>query len=154
MPQRPRIVLADDELNLRKVLGAILQRDGYTVLEATDGEQALSLVDSSVAALITDLKMPRLDGMGVLRRVTVDFPEVPVIMITAHGSVDSAVEAVKLGAFDYIEKPFEQEHIRQVVGKAIRSYELDQRSARRQVFVPEGGPGRFGLIGNSPGLRS
>src|SRR4051812_40025646 len=122
--RRPRIVLADDELNLRKVLGAILSRDGYDVLEATNGEEALGLVGPGVAALITDLRMPKLDGMALLRKVTVEHPEIPVIMITAHGSVDSAVEAVKLGAFDYIEKPFEQAQIRQVVQKAIKQHEL------------------------------
>jgi two-component system response regulator AtoC len=151
MSPKPRIVLADDELNLRKVLGAILQRDGYQVLEAADGEQALSLVDNSVAALITDLKMPRLDGMGLLRKVTVDFPEVPVIMITAHGSVDSAVEAVKLGAFDYIEKPFEQSQIRQVVEKAIKQHEVDRRAPRRDLA--KSGSGRYGLVGRSPLLE-
>jgi DNA-binding NtrC family response regulator len=149
---KPRIVLADDELNLRKVLGAILQRDGYQVVEAVDGEQALSLVDGSVAALITDLRMPKLDGMGLLRRVTVDYPEVPVIMITAHGSVDSAVEAVKLGAFDYIEKPFEQTQIRQVVEKAIKQHEVDRRAPRRDL-AKAAGPGRFGLVGKSPVLE-
>jgi DNA-binding NtrC family response regulator len=152
MAQRPRIVLADDELNLRKVLGAILHRDGYSVVEATDGEQALSLIDSSVAAIITDLRMPKLDGMGLLRRVSVDYPEVPVIMITAHGSVDSAVEAVKLGAFDYIEKPFEQTQIRQVVEKAIKQHESDRRAPRRELAKP-GGPGRYGLVGKSPVLE-
>ena len=112
MAARPRIVLADDELNLRKVLGAILARDGYEVLEARDGEEALALVNQhspGIAALITDLRMPRLDGMGLLRRVVAEHPDIPVVMITAHGSVDSAVEAVKMGAFDYIEKPFEQD---------------------------------------------
>src|SRR5437762_11213042 len=121
MAEPRRILVVDDEANLRKVLAAILARDGYEVVEAADGEQALGLIGHRVAAIITDLKMPRVDGMALLRRVTAEHPDVPVIMITAHGSVDSAVEAVKLGAFDYIEKPFEQEHIRQVVGKAIRS---------------------------------
>ncbi len=151
MPPRPRIVLADDELNLRKVLGAILHRDGYEVLEAADGEQALALVDSGVSVLITDLKMPRLDGMGLLRRVVADYPEVPVIMITAHGSVDSAVEAVKLGAFDYIEKPFEQLQIRQVVAKAIKQHESDRRAPR--ALLSKSGPGRFGLVGQSQTLE-
>jgi two-component system, NtrC family, response regulator AtoC len=150
-PARPRIVLADDELNLRKVLGAILHRDGYEVLEAADGEQALGLIDSSVAALITDLKMPKLDGMGLLRRVVADQPEVPVILITAHGSVDSAVEAVKLGAFDYIEKPFEQTQIRQVVEKAVKQHESDRRAPR--AILARSGPGRFGLVGQSPVLE-
>ncbi|MDB4969743.1 MAG: two component, sigma54 specific, transcriptional regulator, Fis family [Myxococcales bacterium] len=154
---RPRIVLADDELNLRKVLGTILARDGYEVLEARDGEEALRLVDqhaSAVAAVITDLRMPRLDGMGLLRRVVADHPDIPVIMITAHGSVDSAVEAVKLGAFDYIEKPFEQTQIQEVVAKAIKTHELDKRAPRAQLAQPPGAPGgRFGLIGRSPVLE-
>src|SRR4051794_37689862 len=154
---RPRIVLADDELNLRKVLGTILSRDGYEVLEARDGEEALRLVEQhagGIAAVITDLRMPRLDGMGLLRRVVADHPDVPVIMITAHGSVDSAVEAVKLGAFDYLEKPFEQTQIQQVVAKAIKTHELDKRAPRAQLAQPAGAPGgRYGLIGRSPVLE-
>jgi DNA-binding NtrC family response regulator len=155
MAARPRIVLADDELNLRKVLGAILARDGYDVLEARDGEEALALVGQhapTVGALITDLRMPRLDGMGLLRRVVADHPDIPVIMITAHGSVDSAVEAVKLGAFDYIEKPFEQSQIQQVVAKAIKTHELDKR-APRAAQATAAVPGRYGLIGHSPVLE-
>jgi two-component system response regulator AtoC len=150
---RPRIVLADDELNLRKVLGAILLRDGYEVLEARDGEEALRLVDAhpGIAAVITDLRMPRLDGMGLLRRVVADHPDVPVIMITAHGSVDSAVEAVKLGAFDYLEKPFEQTQIQQVVAKALKQHELDKRAPRSAQPTASGG--RYGLIGRSPVLE-
>src|SRR6478672_9482703 len=146
---RPRIVLADDELNLRKVLGAILHRDGYEVFEGRDGEEALELVEqnSGIAALITDLRMPRLDGMGLLRRMVAEHPDVPVIMITAHGSVDSAVEAVKLGAFDYLEKPFEQSQIRQVVQKAVKTRELNARAPRHQLNTE--GPGRFNLVGRS-----
>ncbi|HWE29778.1 MAG TPA: sigma-54 dependent transcriptional regulator [Polyangia bacterium] len=150
---RPRIVLADDELNLRKVLGAILQRDGYEVLEARDGEEALKLVtdNTGITAHITDLRMPRLDGMGLLRRIVAEHPDVPVIMITAHGSVDSAVEAVKLGAFDYIEKPFEQTQIQQVVAKALKQHELDKRAPR--AAQPAASGGRYGLIGRSPVLE-
>jgi DNA-binding NtrC family response regulator len=153
MPQRPRILLADDEINLRKVLGAILQRDGYSVLEAADGEQAVAQMSADPAVVITDLRMPKLDGMGVLRRVVAEHPEVPVIMITAHGSVDSAVEAVKLGAFDYIEKPFEQTQIRQVVQKAVKTRELNARAPRSLLAVSGEGPGRFGLVGRSPVLE-
>jgi DNA-binding NtrC family response regulator len=151
---RPRIVLADDEQNLRKVLGAILLRDGYDVLEARDGEEALALVEQhagGIAALITDLRMPRLDGMGLLRRVVAEQPDIPVIMITAHGSVDSAVEAVKLGAFDYIEKPFEQTQIQQIVAKAIKMHELETRAPRVQQEAAHSG--RFGLIGRSSALE-
>ncbi|HEY1584538.1 MAG TPA: sigma-54 dependent transcriptional regulator [Polyangia bacterium] len=135
------------------MLGAILLRDGYEVLEGRDGEEALALVDGhdNIAALITDLRMPRLDGMGLLRRMVAEHPDVPVIMITAHGSVDSAVEAVKIGAFDYIEKPFEQTQIQQVVAKALKQHELDKRAPR--ATQPAASGGRYGLIGRSPVLE-
>ena len=74
--------------------------------------------------------MPGLDGMALLKKLSAEYPDVPVVMITAHGSVENAVEAVKLGAFDYLEKPFEQEQIRQVVAKAINTYALARRDAR------------------------
>jgi two-component system response regulator AtoC len=147
---RARIVLADDELNLRRVLGAILVRDGYEVLEARDGEEALGLIGPGVVAVITDLKMPRMDGMSLLRRITAEHDDLPVIMLTAHGSVDNAVEAVKLGAFDYIEKPFEQAQIRQIVDKAVRTHTRAQESPR---LTPRAGEGRFGLVGRSATLE-
>ncbi len=148
---KARIVLADDELNLRRVLGAMLAREGYEVLEARDGEEALGLVGAGVAALITDLRMPRMDGMALLRRMAVEHSDVPVIMLTAHGSVDSAVEAVKLGAFDYIEKPFEQSQIAQIVDKAIRTHQRKLQSPR--PFAARAGDGRYGLVGRSSSLE-
>jgi two-component system response regulator AtoC len=159
MVEPRRILVADDEVNLRKVLVAILARDGYEVVEASDGAEALGLIGHGVAAIITDLKMPRVDGMALLRWVMAERPDIPVIMITAHGSVDSAVEAVKLGAFDYLEKPFEQAQIRQVVDKAIRTHDLDQRAPRAQLHAHAGGDkmiaeyARFGLIGKSQQLK-
>ena len=102
-----RVLIADDEINIRRVLEAILRRDGYEVVTAANGDEALAGMSRGINTVITDLKMPGLDGMGLLRKLSVDFPDVPVVMITAHGSVENAVEAVKLGAFDYVEKPFD-----------------------------------------------
>src|SRR6202000_3450368 len=87
---------------------------------------------------------------GCLKRLSSDSPDVPVVMITAHGSVESAVEAVKLGAFDYLEKPFEQEQIRQIVAKALRTHELARRDARPEAPSSRG---RFRLIGSAPTIR-
>jgi DNA-binding NtrC family response regulator len=151
-PERSRVLIADDEVNLRRVLGAILEREGFEVLSAADGEEALALMPRGVHTVITDLKMPRLDGMGLLRRVAADWPDVPVIMITAHGSVDNAVEAVKLGAFDYIEKPFEREQIKQVVHKALATFELARRSAPTPAEVSPGS-GRYHLVGKSAPIQ-
>ncbi len=126
-----RVLVADDELNMRRVLEAMLRREGYDVITAANGVEALAGMErGDVHTVITDLKMPGLDGMGLLKRLSADYPDVPVVMITAHGSVENAVEAVKLGAFDYLEKPFEQEQIRQVVAKALNTYALARRDAR------------------------
>ncbi|MCC6750983.1 MAG: sigma-54-dependent Fis family transcriptional regulator [Deltaproteobacteria bacterium] len=147
------ILVADDELNLRRVLGAMLKREGHQVLTAADGQEALGLLQKNeVHTVVTDLRMPRLDGMELLRRTVNEYPEVPVIILTAHGSVDNAVAAVKLGAFDYIEKPFEQDQIRQVVQKALKTNEL-RRSDVRLGEVSKG-KGRYGLVGNSAAMLS
>jgi nitrogen regulation protein NR(I) len=147
-----RVLVADDEANLRRVLAAILTRDGYEVLQAASGEEALGLLHRGLHTIITDLKMPRIDGMTVLRRATAEVPDVPVIIITAHGSVESAVEAVRAGAFDYIEKPFEQDQIHQVVAKAVKQSELERRAPRLSAAAPAGA-GRFGLVGRAPGMQ-
>jgi two-component system response regulator AtoC len=81
--------------------------------------------------VISDLRMPNLDGIGLLRALTVHEPNLPVILLTAHGSVDSAVEAVKLGAFDYLEKPFDRDQIHQIVQKAIATRDRAGPSAPR-----------------------
>jgi DNA-binding NtrC family response regulator len=149
---RPRVLIADDETNLRRVLSAILEREGYDVLSAADGEEALALMTNGIHTVITDLKMPRLDGMALLRRVAADWPDVPVIMITAHGSVDNAVEAVKLGAFDYIEKPFEREQIKIVVNKALATYDLARKTAPSPAEA-KAGRGRYHLVGQSNAIQ-
>jgi len=145
-----RVLVADDESNMRRVLEAILRREGYDVVTAANGLDAVSEMNRDIRTVITDLKMPGLDGMGLLRRLQQDYPEVPVVMITAHGSVESAVEAVKLGAFDYLEKPFEQEQIRQIVAKAMKTHELARRDARPE---PPTVRGRFHLIGEAAAIR-
>ena len=136
-----RILVVDDEANLRKVLAAILRKDGYEVTVAEDGEQAMAEFEKNGAdVIISDLVMPKLGGMDILHKVRASRSVVPVIIITAHGTVDSAVEAIKLGAFDYITKPFEHAEIRAVVAKAARTQEANQGhvapdgSARKSII--------------------
>jgi DNA-binding NtrC family response regulator len=149
-PETKKVLIADDEINIRRVLEAILRRDGYEVVTAANGDEALAGMSHDISTVITDLKMPGLDGMGLLKRLSVDYPDVPVVMITAHGSVENAVEAVKLGAFDYVEKPFDQEQIRQIVAKALRTHMLARRDARPENTTPRG---RFRLVGESTAIR-
>jgi len=122
---RKQILLAEDEVNLRRVLGAQLARDGYDVKTAADGHEAIELLGGGqVDIVISDLRMPRVDGLTLLKHVVAHRPEIPVILITAHGTVDTAVEALKLGAFDYVTKPFDRDEFRAIVAKAARTSEL------------------------------
>lgn len=148
--ERRQVLIADDEPNLRRVVAAQLDRDGFDVHTAEDGERALEvLANHHVDLVITDLRMPKIDGMGLLKHCTEHYPEVPVIMITAHGTVNTAVEALKNGAFDYVTKPFDRDELKQAVDKAARSREL-----RGDLYLgTEEERGRYRLIGESEAMN-
>ncbi len=150
LPEKKQVLIVDDEPNLRKILSAQLSRDGYDVMTAEDGEQGLALLrENHIDMVITDLKMPKVDGMQLLREALSEMPDLPIVMITAHGTVDTAVEALKLGAFDYLTKPFDKDEVRQIVAKALRTKEL----AGEEATEAKGAVGaRFGIIGSSPGI--
>jgi DNA-binding NtrC family response regulator len=139
-----RVLVVDDEANLRKVLAAMLRKEGHEVAVAADGEQALIEIEKhGVEVVVTDLVMPKLGGLELLKSMIANHPEVPVIIITAHGTVDSAVEAIKLGAFDYITKPFEQAEIQAVVAKASRTATANSKNVRAD------GRARSSIVGMS-----
>jgi two-component system response regulator AtoC len=152
LPERKQILVVDDEPNLRRVLSAQLGRDGYDVHTAEDGAVALALLEEHhIDLVITDLRMPNVDGMELLRRALAIDPELPIVMMTAHGTVDNAVEALKTGAFDYVTKPFDQDEVRTVVKKALRTRDLAAAEATR----PEGSTEvRYGIIGESSAILS
>src|SRR5262245_23123282 len=119
------VLIADDEANMRKVLAAMLRREGYEVITVSDGSEALDIMRRTrVDVLLTDLRMPKVDGMELLKRVLEEFEGVPVVMLTAHGTVDTAVGAMKLGAFDYLSKPFDNDELRLVIKKASATADL------------------------------
>jgi two-component system NtrC family response regulator len=118
---KPIILIIDDDTSLRRVLEYNLQEAGYAVGTAASGEEGLQLFDeASPALVITDMKMPGMDGMQVLKAIKERAPETLVIMITAFGTVDIAVEAMKAGAYDYITKPFNRDELRLTVAKALQ----------------------------------
>ncbi len=145
------VLIVDDELNIRRVLAAMLKRDGYDVTTAADGEQALAVLQRTpIHVVVTDLVMPRLGGMELLARVRAEYPDIPVILITAHGTVDSAVAALKAGAFDYVTKPFEQEELRKVIAKAVRANDLERRNLHEGASEGDRPP----MVGISPAMRA
>ncbi|HSY24465.1 MAG TPA: sigma-54 dependent transcriptional regulator [Polyangiaceae bacterium] len=150
LPERKQVLIVDDELNLRKILSAQLTRDGYDVLTAEDGEQGLALLkEHHIDLVITDLKMPKVDGMTLLKTALEEDPELPIVLVTAHGTIDTAVEALKSGAFDFVTKPFDKDEVRQIVAKALKTRELRGADA---TPTPSSRGARFGIIGSSPGI--
>ncbi|HVJ16774.1 MAG TPA: sigma-54 dependent transcriptional regulator [Polyangiaceae bacterium] len=153
LPERKQILVVDDEPNLRRVLSAQLERDGYDVHTAEDGEQALGMLkEHHIDLVISDLRMPKIDGMELLRRVVGSEEAMPVVIITAHGTVDNAVEALKTGAFDYITKPFDQAEVRTVVRKALRTRDLSERDASRPIASAAPAGVRYDIIGQSSSI--
>ncbi len=130
--ERASILVLDDEKNIVTVLKAILEKRGFLVEGFTDPRDALSALRTrSFDAAITDLYMPDIDGMAFLEEVKRLYPSLPVVIITAFGTVDSAVDAIKRGAFDYVTKPFEQSEIVSVLQKAVNTGRLRQFSLDR-----------------------
>jgi len=130
------ILVVDDEKNYLLVLSAVLEDEGYEVLAANGGHEALEIQKSSDLDLIlTDMKMPSMDGIELLENVKALDPDLPVIMMTAHGTIDKAVEAMQKGAYSYILKPFDNERLTMYVKKAVALFQVvkDNRRLRETV---------------------
>jgi DNA-binding NtrC family response regulator len=133
---KPRLLVIDDEQRMVDIVAMVLRHDGYHVEAETDPEVALArLADEPFDLLITDLRMPGADGIEVLRRVREREPDLPVILMTAHASVATAIEAMKLGAVDYVEKPFNNDELKTMVRRAIDVTRLarENRYLRREL---------------------
>ena len=116
----PKILIVDDDRNIRRMLVAALEGGTHHIVEADRAEPALeALAAGGVAAVLTDVRMAGTDGFALLEKVKRTAPALPVILMTAFSSIPQAVEAIKLGAYDYVSKPFSAEHIRRVVARAL-----------------------------------
>jgi two-component system response regulator FlrC len=144
-----RILVADDEEGIREFIADALALDDHTVVLAADGREAARRCDESGFDLvITDLAMPKLDGMSLLRKLRAEQPEVEVIVLTAHGTVDNAVEAMKLGAFEYLQKPISgPDELRLLVGRAV-----ERRGLRALRDGAERAPGEPVLSYGDPAM--
>lgn len=122
-----KILIVDDEKNIRMTIRQSLADMDVETDTAINGEEALSkLEDADFGLVLLDLRMPGMDGMEVLQKLSKDRPDIRVVIITAHGTIDSAVDAMKLGAVDFIQKPFSPEEIRELVSKVIQRETLDE----------------------------
>ncbi len=130
------VLLIEDEIRMRQVIIMQLSDLDLTIYEADDGEQAIEIFDNEIIHLvITDLKLPKTSGMEVLEHIKKSDPEIPVIIITAFGSIENAVEAIQHGAFDYVTKPFKEEKLNDTVIKALKisSLTYEVRHLRQEI---------------------
>jgi len=117
---KPRLAVLDDEQRMADIISMVLRREGYSVDTFTDPLAALAELEKQpFDLLLTDLRMPELDGVEVLRRAREILPELPIILITAHATVPTAIEAMRAGAFDYVEKPFDNTELKTLVKRAL-----------------------------------
>jgi two-component system response regulator AtoC len=153
----PRILIADDQEMMRDSLCATLARDGHDVVAASDGAGAVAKLSAVGAAgrfdlLITDLKMPRMTGTELLAEAKRLRPEMPVVLMTAFATVATAVEAMKLGAYDYIQKPFDGDEIKLLVDRTLEHARLlKENAALRSVAEQQLAPRP--LIGTGPAMK-
>lgn len=134
----PRILVVDDEKNIRLTVPRALERLTESVDTAVNGEEALSKLEKAPFDVVfLDLKLPGMDGMDVLRTIEAQWPHTRVIIITAHGTVASAVEALKLGAVDYLQKPFSPDEIREAATSVLERDALDEDEAVEYAALVE-----------------
>lgn len=133
---KARVLVVDDEESIREFLEIMLKKEGYEVTCVEDGQQALDLLKKkSVDMVISDLQMPNVTGIELLRQVKDQYPDMLFMMITAFGTTETAVEAMKLGAYDYITKPFKIDEVRINIANALRSQnlEVENRSLKKEL---------------------
>jgi two-component system response regulator PilR (NtrC family) len=149
-----RILIAEDEQVLRETLAKLLESEGYEVQQAEDGKQAYQmLVDDPAHLVISDIRMPELDGLQLLSRIVQLGSNIPVIMVTAYGTVDNAVEAMRKGAWDYLLKPVQFDDL---LLKVKRALEYEEMSRQREVLTEQlaGGSTFHDLVSEAPNMQA
>ncbi len=151
----PTILVVDDEASIRRTLREILEYEDFEVDEAVDGEEALQVFRSgSYDLVLLDIKMPKRDGMEVLEVLAKEAPEVPFVMISGHANIETAVEATKLGAYDFIEKPPDLNRLLLTVRNALDRGQLETQNRRmRQTLVEQHEHELTPILGTSPAIN-
>ena len=147
------VLVVDDEQNMQTVMRMILEDAGHVVITASSGEEALKHIqDPNLDVVLSDMKMPGMGGEGLLARCRADRPDLPVIVVTAHGTIKSAVKSVAAGAADYLTKPFEPEELEIAVHNAINLRDILRENQHLKATVNQANAGKQ-LLGESPATR-
>jgi two-component system nitrogen regulation response regulator NtrX len=146
------ILIVDDEADIRMLIAGVLKDEGYATRDAADSAEALAAIHARQPTLvILDiwLQGSELDGIAILRRLHAEMPTVPVVMISGHGTIETAVEAIKLGAYDFIEKPFKSDRLLLLIARAIEAAQLRRENAELRLRAG----GELDLVGASPAIN-
>ena len=150
---KSRILIVDDEESTRDLFAELLQRWGYDVDQTADGHGALKIAaETHPDVIISDLVMPKLDGLALVRALREEQPDTPVVIITGKGTIDAAVEAVREGVFDFVEKPLDPTRLKVILQRALEKKETlhEMQVLRRRLGQVDSS---IGLVGNSPPMR-
>jgi len=149
-----RVLVVDDDASLRRVTEVQLQQGGYHVLTAACGREALELLQKGpVELVVTDLKMPGMSGLDLLKRIRADYPEIVVILVTAFGTIETAVEAMRAGAYDYVTKPVHIDELKLTIGRAMEHVQLRQEVQELRTSL-DSKYGFENILGRSSALLS
>jgi len=146
------ILIVDDEADIRMLIAGVLKDEGYATREAGDSGEALAAIHTRQPTLVVLdiwLQGSELDGIAILRQLRAEMPSVPVIMISGHGTIETAVEAIKMGAYDFIEKPFKADRLLLLVARAIEAAQLRRENAELKLRAG----GELDLVGASPAVN-
>ncbi len=146
------ILIVDDESDIRMLMAGVLRDEGYATRDAADSSEAIAAIQARQPTLvILDiwLQGSELDGIGILRRLRTEMPSVPVVMISGHGTIETAVEAIKIGAYDFIEKPFKSDRLLLVIARAIEAAQLRRENAELRLRAG----GELDLVGASSAVN-
>lgn len=145
------VLVVDDEESIRDSLSGALTDEGFSVLKAEDGTKALQMIgQEGPEVVLLDIWMPGIDGIETLNRIKIEHPEIQVIMISGHGTIETAVKATKLGAFDFIEKPLSLDKVILTIEHALDFRRLSEENLRLRKEIDE----RFEIIGHSPVIQN
>lgn len=145
---KAKILIVDDEPSMLQMLSFVLSKEGFEVISTTSSHEALKIMEvQKIDTVVEDIRMPEMDGIELLRRIKEKDPAVPVIIITAFSTWDNAMEAMRLGAYDYIKKPFDTDNIRAVITRAVQQKRLSEQEGAESLFKMSE------IIGSSEGMQ-
>lgn len=152
MSSKKRVLVVDDELNIRRILQASFDKNGWVALTAESGEEALAVLGrEEVDCVLTDVTMPGLSGYDLQKQIAEKYPNLPVVIMTAFGTIPQAIEAIRSGAFEFVTKPFDLDSVKKVVQSALEGDSAKAKKSSRKK--PVGGSASKAFIAESPAMK-